>query len=252
MSNYIKKQEDFEKKKLYMSDDEIEQLTIAMELQRQLDADALIAERIVTHALAPAAVEPVKTETAREEDISGLSPLTQEGSNLPLKEEKVRQVEVFLVKWTSCEHRQTYTHTDIHTHNYIHTYTHTYIHTHNYSSVHTHTQTHEAVTFCYFFTGAYDQCTWETAEFLNEHSFAHLIVQYRERERRLHGDFSGDLPLNQHDLSETSFEPYAKTPSFLGSQQKPLELRDYQLTGNRCVCESVCWCVSLWVCIVSF
>eukprot|EP01053_Blabericola_migrator_P008915 Blabericola_migrator_1__8914@NODE_471_length_8214_cov_42_818706_g367_i0_p1_GENE_NODE_471_length_8214_cov_42_818706_g367_i0NODE_471_length_8214_cov_42_818706_g367_i0_p1_ORF_typecomplete_len1776_score357_02SNF2_N/PF00176_23/1_3e67HDA23/PF11496_8/1_7e22Helicase_C/PF00271_31/2_5e22ResIII/PF04851_15/6_6e14Chromo/PF00385_24/0_00097Chromo/PF00385_24/5e07ERCC3_RAD25_C/PF16203_5/3_7e10Cdh1_DBD_1/PF18196_1/7_7e03Cdh1_DBD_1/PF18196_1/5e05DEAD/PF00270_29/0_0024DEAD/PF00270_29/7_4e02CHDCT2/PF08074_11/8_8e03C len=181
VSNYIKKQEQMEQKKLFMSEDEIEQMVIALELQRQLDQDALVPDRIVTHTQVDESVPEATTNV-----------LTAH----PAK------ITVILVKWTSCP---------------------------------------------------YDQCTWETEPFMKEMGFAELIDSYYERESRIHGPLSAHLPLNQHDLSETSFEPYTSTPPYLGAAssllssagsepttatsttQAPappkLQLRDYQLTG---------------------
>ncbi|EZG56850.1 DNA helicase [Gregarina niphandrodes] len=157
LQNYMKKQEELEQKKLYCGEDEIEQINIAIELQRQLDQDAQIPDRIVTDR----SVEPTANVPP-----SGRGPVAKEV--------------VYLVKWQA---------------------------------------------------SSYDQATWETGDFLREQNFDYLLQEYQERESRATGIGSAMLPLNQHDLSETSFEPYRSTPWYMGSKQSPIELRDYQLVG---------------------
>ncbi|UKJ88247.2 DNA helicase [Theileria orientalis] len=49
LDNYIKRFKNLEERQKYMTLDEIEQENIALGLQKQIDEDALIAERIVTH-----------------------------------------------------------------------------------------------------------------------------------------------------------------------------------------------------------
>ncbi|KAK2194995.1 bifunctional Helicase superfamily 1-2 [Babesia duncani] len=71
LDNYIKRLKQLEARKNYMTVDEIEQENIAMELQRQIDDDALQAERIVSHYL---------------EESSGKT--------------------IYLVKWRSCPYDQ--------------------------------------------------------------------------------------------------------------------------------------------------
>eukprot|EP01054_Gregarina_sp_Poly1_P005207 Gregarina_sp_Poly_1__5206@NODE_275_length_10210_cov_177_124618_g240_i0_p1_GENE_NODE_275_length_10210_cov_177_124618_g240_i0NODE_275_length_10210_cov_177_124618_g240_i0_p1_ORF_typecomplete_len1872_score305_73SNF2_N/PF00176_23/1_5e67Helicase_C/PF00271_31/3_4e22HDA23/PF11496_8/1_8e21Chromo/PF00385_24/4_6e06Chromo/PF00385_24/2_4e05ResIII/PF04851_15/1_4e13ERCC3_RAD25_C/PF16203_5/1_1e03ERCC3_RAD25_C/PF16203_5/1_1e09Cdh1_DBD_1/PF18196_1/8_8e05CHDCT2/PF08074_11/4_6e03CHDCT2/PF08074_11/0_0008CDH1_2_SANT_ len=181
VSNYMKKQIQIEQKKLSMSEDEIEQMVIGLELQKQLDQDALIPERIVTHL----EVDAPAAETADTEmpllgnDTNSTSGDLSNSMSFSPKSGPKKQT-ILLVKWTSCP---------------------------------------------------YDQCTWEAEEFMVELGFEPLVATYRERESRIHGPLSAHLPLNQHDMSETSFEPYTSTPKYLGTPEKNLTLRDYQLTG---------------------
>lgn len=94
VDNYIKRCRQLEERKSYMSPDEIEQENISAELQRQIDEDALVAERVVAHwcelpdgtALPPAACAAHGASKGGD---------SAEGVT-----------RVYVVKWRSCQYDQ--------------------------------------------------------------------------------------------------------------------------------------------------
>lgn len=265
VTNYIKKQEQIEQKKLYMSEDEIEQMVIALELQRQLDQDALVPERIVTHTEVeapppilleasspqPHAQAPHAT-AAESDDPLGILPSTSSSSTMETQPPMMMTMgESSSLPPPSglIDDGSQMTSID-HTHGH-HTGHHGLMNPANTTSGEGKPMT--TVFLVKWTSCPYDQCTWETEDFMIELGFQSLIDSYRERESRISGEESAHNPLNQHDLSENNFEPYTTTPSFLGAPApgsgsaasgppgsgstsaapgpKNLTLRDYQLTG---------------------